>query len=199
VALPKVFGFEICEILRRDPSFDKTKIILIASIYDKTAYKRTPHSLYGADDYLEIHHVQNDLVGKVRSLIAGRDEPAAKPKPDAGEVVKRGIADLVEKVKKEETVPADRLAGMSLEAREHQNAKRLARIIISDIALYNEDLVIEGIRNGNFYELLEQDIKEGRELYARRVPETVQSSTRYLEDEFEQFIAFKRKELETAR
>ncbi len=48
-------------------------------------------------------------------------------------------------------------------------AFRLARTIMSDIALYNRDKILKGIKNDNIFELLEQEIKEGRDLYKSRV------------------------------
>ncbi len=48
-------------------------------------------------------------------------------------------------------------------------AWRLARTIISDIALYNKDKVIEGIKNDRIFELLEEELKEGEELFFTRV------------------------------
>ncbi len=48
-------------------------------------------------------------------------------------------------------------------------AWRLARTIISDIALYNKDKVIDGIKNDTIFELLEEELKEGKELFFTRV------------------------------
>jgi hypothetical protein len=48
-------------------------------------------------------------------------------------------------------------------------AWRLARTIISDIALYNKSKVIEGIKNDRIFELFEEELNEGRELFFSRV------------------------------
>jgi len=48
-------------------------------------------------------------------------------------------------------------------------AARLARTIVSDIALYNRDKVQAGIKNDNIFELLAKELKEGLDLYRRRV------------------------------
>ena len=48
-------------------------------------------------------------------------------------------------------------------------AFRLARAIVSDIALYNQEKVQEGIKNDNIFELLKEELKEGREHYYTRV------------------------------
>lgn len=71
VALPRLFGFEICEQIRATEHLQHVKIILVASIYSKTSYKRKPDTLYGADDYIEKHHIHNDLIPKIHSLLTG--------------------------------------------------------------------------------------------------------------------------------
>jgi hypothetical protein len=48
-------------------------------------------------------------------------------------------------------------------------ARRLARAIASDLSLYNEDKIIEGLQNDNLYEVLAEEIEEGRELFRSRV------------------------------
>ncbi|RME41377.1 MAG: hypothetical protein D6794_00740 [Deltaproteobacteria bacterium] len=48
-------------------------------------------------------------------------------------------------------------------------AFRLARAIVSDIALYNQDKVEEGIKNDNIFELLEEELQEGREHFHSKV------------------------------
>ena len=69
--------FEIgsCERLRGKPSLSDTGIILIASVFQHTRYKRAPTSLYGADDYVEKHHIRDRLLEKITRLLppgAGR-------------------------------------------------------------------------------------------------------------------------------
>lgn len=59
-------------------------------------------------------------------------------------------------------------------------AVRLARAIISDIALYNKEKIQEGIRNDNLFELLEKELKEGLDLYLSRVdPELARTTNFY--------------------
>lgn len=48
-------------------------------------------------------------------------------------------------------------------------AARLARTIVSDIALYNKEKVLEGIKKDNIFELLEKELKEGLDLYRSKV------------------------------
>ncbi len=48
-------------------------------------------------------------------------------------------------------------------------ARRLARAIASDLSLYNEEKILEGLKNDNLYEVLAEEIEEGRELFQSRV------------------------------
>jgi len=51
-------------------------------------------------------------------------------------------------------------------------AFRLARAIVSDIALYNQEKVRDGIKNDNIFDLLAEELQEGREhFYGRVSPE----------------------------
>ncbi len=52
-------------------------------------------------------------------------------------------------------------------------AFRLARAIISDIALYNQEKVKDGIKNDNIFEVLDEELKEGREHFHARVAPSV--------------------------
>ena len=47
-------------------------------------------------------------------------------------------------------------------------AFRLARAIISDIALYNQEKVKDGIKNDNIFDTLAEELQEGREHFHGR-------------------------------
>lgn len=56
-------------------------------------------------------------------------------------------------------------------------ARRLARAIASDLSLYNEEKITQGIRDDNLFEVLHEEIEEGRALYKSRVsPELVKKN-----------------------
>lgn len=48
-------------------------------------------------------------------------------------------------------------------------ARRLARAIASDLSLYNEEKILEGLQNDNLYENIAEEIEEGRDLFRSRV------------------------------
>ena len=54
-------------------------------------------------------------------------------------------------------------------------ARRLARAIASDLSLYNEEKIIQGIQQDDLFNVLSEEIEEGRALYKSRVsPELYQ-------------------------
>ena len=56
-------------------------------------------------------------------------------------------------------------------------ARRIARAVVSDIALYNVKKVEEGIAEDNLFDLLKNEIEEGRSYYMSRVdPEVVKNT-----------------------
>ena len=61
--------------------------------------------------------------------------------------------------------------------KDNETANRLARAIASDIALYNEEKIKKGIIEDNLFEVLNEEIEEGRRHYQSKVdPEVLQSS-----------------------
>jgi len=48
-------------------------------------------------------------------------------------------------------------------------AFRLARAIVSDIALYNPEKVVEGIKNDSIFALMTDELDEGRQHFFSRV------------------------------
>jgi len=60
-------------------------------------------------------------------------------------------------------------------------ASRLARAICSDLALYNEAKIIQGIEQDSFFDLLRDEIEEGRELYRSRVAPELYGKTNYFD------------------
>jgi len=58
-------------------------------------------------------------------------------------------------------------------------AIRLARTIASDISLYNEEKIIEGLENDNLFDVLDDEIERGREHYKSRLDPELYSRTNY--------------------
>ncbi len=243
VGLSGIYGFELCERLKGNSQTSAIKIVLLSSVYDMRRYKRTPVSLYGADDYIEKHHIPDFLPIKIRNLIeppesgesktasVSCDAPPKKEHPSrefdlslfkperltqtepeqaaVGASVSAGgsaavRADIPDSAvispeslsldssifqKEECDIPVVDAADPEAE----EKARRFARIIVSDIALYNQDAVVEGLRNGTFYDLLQNDVTEGRELYERRVPAAIRAKKDFYQEAFDNFIKTQKK------
>jgi hypothetical protein len=58
-------------------------------------------------------------------------------------------------------------------------ARRLARAIASDLSLYNEEKIVQGIQEDSLFELLSEEIEEGRALYKNRVAPTLYQKNFY--------------------
>ena len=50
-----------------------------------------------------------------------------------------------------------------------KDARRLARAIASDLSLYNEDKIVEGIEKDTLFDVLSEEIEEGRAHFKSRV------------------------------
>ena len=58
-------------------------------------------------------------------------------------------------------------------------ARRLARTIVSDIALYNREEIRKGIKDDNVFELLAVELERGKKLYLSRVSPEVQKQKNF--------------------
>jgi hypothetical protein len=75
------------------------------------------------------------------------------------------------------------------EQKAHDDAKRFARLVVSEIKLYNEAKVNEGRRNKDIYERLKEDIERGRQMYNDRVAAPVRDKSNYFVDELVRILA----------
>jgi len=71
----------------------------------------------------------------------------------------------------------------------HDDAKRFARLVVSEIKLYNEAKVTEGRKTRDIYERLKEDIERGRQMYHDRVSAPVRDSSDYFYDELVRILA----------
>jgi hypothetical protein len=70
-----------------------------------------------------------------------------------------------------------------------EEARRFAKLLVSEIKLYNERAVQEGREQGNLYERLKEDIDRSRQMYDERIPEDVRSNTNFFYEELVRTLA----------
>jgi hypothetical protein len=80
-------------------------------------------------------------------------------------------------------------AASETEVRAHNDARRFARLLISEIKLYNAAKVNEGRRNSDLYDRLRDEVDRSRKVYDKRVSPTVAGKFDYFYDELVQTLA----------
>ncbi len=70
-----------------------------------------------------------------------------------------------------------------------EEARRFARLLVSEIKLYNEDEVERGRAEKDLSTRLREDIDRSREMYEKRIPEDVRDGHDYFRDELVRILA----------
>jgi hypothetical protein len=105
-------------------------------------------------------------------------EPAAQPISPLGSPRRYGSMDMDFPVEVSEE-----------EKRYHNEARRFARLLVSEIKLYNEQKVREGRDSSDLYERLREDIDRSRQMYDKRVRPEVSSRYDYFDHELVNMLA----------
>jgi len=180
-ALPRMYGFQICEIVKRNESLRSMGVVLVGSIHHPDRYRRPPGELYGADAYVEEPDLPEGLRPALErlgvSVRAARGRAEAAPPRAAPAAAPRAAAPPAAAP----VQPAPKLDDGFDEQR--AKAERLARIIVSDIVLYNEEKFAAAVRAGRVVELLTPDLEEGRALFRERIDERVRAEKDHLAEE----------------
>jgi hypothetical protein len=91
-------------------------------------------------------------------------------------------------LKPDQEEPGD--APLSPEEQElHDDARRFARLLVSEIKLYNEEKVTAGRQEKDLYQRLRTDIERSRQMYNERVPPAIAARTNYFMDELVSILA----------
>lgn len=194
VALPKIYGFEVCKRLRGRAETKDMKFVLLSSVYDKKRYKREPVSLYGADDYVDEHEIEIKLLDKIIAL--------TQPSPEEKEPAKPSPRQVQAQAEPEKPKPA--LATPPVTEPEAQakpedemawKARRLVRTMFADIYLYSANKVENAIKNNNFSAAFATELREGMKIYENRIPLDIRNKRNFFKEELDKFINLRKKSL----
>jgi CheY-like chemotaxis protein len=152
VALTTVRAFDLIEQVRASSELTATKIVLVASDYNRNAYKRKPAKLYGADDYVEQHHIIDLLPAKLYDLLGLRSPSVAFPSNHQDPGLDAPVA-----------IPTN-----AVSAAAGERVRALAHSIVADIALYNH-VGFEAALAGAGDPALDSALAEGRRVLATMV------------------------------
>lgn len=151
VALPgPVLCYELIQVAKG--LVPPVGVVLVASVFRKTSYKRKPSQLYGADDYVEIHHLGDQLPGKLWRLLG--NDPAA-------------LAGMLEA---EAVLATFQEEGDQRLFEQQDRTGRLSELIVADLILYAGDKVMSARSAAEARDLLAADLEGARALYRQINP-----------------------------
>jgi predicted Zn finger-like uncharacterized protein len=228
-SLPKMFGFQICELMKRNESLRPIGVLLVGSVHRAERYRRPPTDLYGADAYLEEPDVAEAALAELERMGLPLTLPPRSPVPPAPEPVAQSVPAPASReeptaprsapeIREEAAPPPAAKSRQEIappppvpEVREDPSprpatpearplepapeppsppvseavakAERLARIIVSDIVLYNAEKFTAAAAAGNVLEALEGELEEGRALFRGRVDAEVREARDFLGEE----------------
>ena len=192
--LSRMSGLEICEIVKRNESLRETRLLMIE---DGPAQGSSPvdsdfepnvcvpagapfdQLLRGLAELgvtvLPPAATPSDSnpvspVPRPESLGAGLRRPSLEPSPVASQVATS-----------EE--PAPDAPSVDPMSEERAKAERLARVVVSDIVLYQGHRFETAVQSGNWLEMLEPEIQEGRKIFQQRIDQRVREERDFLMDE----------------
>ena len=149
VAFGERFPFELINQAKEQYAATRHKVVLLPAVYNRAAYKKKPTSLYGADAYLELHHIGDRLLPLVAELY-----------PALRFVIEEVAATTTSG--SERKIAADNFT---------EQADRLAKLLVADIAFYHQQELHAGLQSGQAAVLLAGPLAEGRQLLRQRLPE----------------------------
>jgi len=75
------------------------------------------------------------------------------------------------------------------EQKVHKDAKRFAKLLVSEIELYNKAKVADGRKNGDLYKRLKTDIDRSRQTFEKRFGKVLSKQFDYFHDELVKNLA----------
>jgi predicted Zn finger-like uncharacterized protein len=199
IAAPKIHGFAIAQRLKTKNETKGIKIILVSSKTDSRRKSKMPPEKYGVDAYVDDDAVDG-LPELIRSLTEKKPEPSAEPKPEPSAEPKPepSAEPKPEPSAEPEKTPAPEIAAPpKMPAAPIDDsvdrARRLARLIFSDIELYSPQKVTDTVRDNTFPEVFKEDLREGLKHYNRRIPPEVRGQGDFYKEELHKFIENKKK------
>jgi len=132
-------------------------VILVASVFRKTSYKRKPQQLYGADDYVEIHRLGDELPSKLWNLL--KVDPSGIHGMMEAEAVLATMQAEGDQRMFDAVSPTDDPTAAAA------RATRLAELIVADMILYAGDRIVATDTAAEAREALAADLDAARATY----------------------------------
>jgi predicted Zn finger-like uncharacterized protein len=157
VHLSGLSGIAICEGVKGSPHLKSIRLALVGSELSADLFNRDTALAYGADLFLDERMEEGELRDGIAALLS-----AAGAAPAQGE----------EPTPIDEDDPITSLvAGGDAPGTAEEEIARLARIMLSDLRLYNPDRFTEALRSGRLLDAFKDELARGRDLVDHRFPE----------------------------
>ncbi len=184
--LPGIAAPAIAEILRRNPDLQEIPMVRVA-----VASELSEAPEFDADHTLEPGDLPDGLGAILKDLGVGKSPSGGAPAPAAPEpgAPAPPVATPAAAPAKPAPAPVRPRAEEASADPEVRAAERLARIVVSDIVLYNEDRFAKGAAHGNAVELLAAQLEEAGSMFRERVSEELRSKRDFLVEELERRAA----------
>ncbi len=126
---------------------------------------------------------QNEFTAPVAFEVPSAEPPAIAPPEFTSPVVE------APRPAQPVLTPSVPIPTSETEQRAHNDARRFARLLVSEIKLYNAAKVTEGRRSFDLYQRLKDEIDRSRKVYDKRVSPAVATKFDYFYDELVQTLA----------
>jgi hypothetical protein len=163
-----------------DPSNAQVLIAVICWLIDTLGFRQTVPS--------PMVQELNDLVGDGPAGAAEEQfDPSATIRVDTAQMAAMAAAaEVPAAAAPQAAAPAAK--GPEDDAK-HEEARRFARLLVSEIKLYNEAEVDRGRQGKNIYQRLKEDIDRSREMFDKRIPPEVREVRDYFHEEMVRVLA----------
>lgn len=188
---------------RWSPSEFQVLVAIVCWLIDTLGIRQTVPSAMLAEP-VDLLPEDEDLESEPEPAPELRSEPEPvlpdEPEPESGSfdpsaTVRVDMAQMAAMTAGAEVAPAQPAAAEAApslspedEAR-HEEARRFARLLVSEIKLYNEDEVERGRANNDLYQRLKEDIDRSREMFDKRIPPEVRAVKDYFHEELVRILA----------
>ncbi len=174
ICIPFVFGDEVPLVFYGDAERSFSVDLLELSTHIATLVLK--------NDYLQ------ELLRPGDAVDSKTEEPVPDPEKHLGQTMSPG-QELDVEVEPEPAVEASKALSPEEEEKHHNDARRLARLLVSEIQLYYEQDVEAGYASADLYGQLKEQIDRGREMYQKRAHPLVASQCDYFHEEVVRVLA----------
>jgi predicted Zn finger-like uncharacterized protein len=177
---------ELCELAKRNESLRAVKLIRIGADDARARDRYADAREFGPDADLDANVSAADLARELarQGLSVRMPEPAAPPVAAPARAAAAGARpSSAASAPPAAPVSAPAARAAATADPELGKAERLARIVISDIVLYNPDKFAAAVAAGNVVEALAEELAEGRTLFEQRITPALRAQRDFLVDE----------------